>query len=281
MKRKIINIDEQKCTGCGLCTGGCPEGAIKLINGKARLTGDLLCDGLGACIGHCPEGAITIEEREAESYNEIKVIENIIPQGKELVEAHLQHLDEHNEKGFLKEALDYLNKINFKFDFKPAENLAAKPEHHQGGCPGSRAFSFEKSETTTETGERQSHLTHWPVQLHLLSPAAPHYRGSDLLVAADCTAFTVGDFHKNFLKGKTLAIACPKLDDGQDVYVEKITDLIDEARVNTITVMVMQVPCCGGLVRLVQQAASQANRKVPIKCLVVSVRGEVLTEEWL
>lgn len=278
MRRKIITIDEQKCTGCGLCTSGCPEGAIKIINGKARLTGDLLCDGLGACIGHCPEDAISIEEREAESYNEIKVIENIIPQGKEVVEAHLQHLDEHNEKGYLKEALDYLDQKNYKIDFKPVKTGTEKPDHHQGGCPGSRAFSFEKKETD-ETGERQSHLTHWPVQLHLISPASPHYKGSDLLVAADCTAFTVGDFHSDFLKGKTLAIACPKLDDGQEVYVEKITALIDEAKVNTITVMVMQVPCCGGLVRLVQQAASISKRKVPIKYVVISIRGEVLSEE--
>jgi NAD-dependent dihydropyrimidine dehydrogenase PreA subunit len=280
MKRKIISIDDQKCTGCGLCTNGCPEGAIKIINGKAKLVGDILCDGLGACIGRCPENAISIEEREAESYNEIKVLENIISQGKEVVEAHLQHLDEHNEKDYLKEALNYLNRNNFKVNFTPENSVTEKPAHHQGGCPGSRAFSFEKNETD-EAGERQSHLTHWPVQLHLISPASPHYKGSDLLIAADCTAFTVGDFHRDFLMGKTLAIACPKLDEGLEVYVEKITALIDEAKVNTITVMVMQVPCCGGLVRLVQQAALKAKRKVPVKYLVLSIRGEVLTEEMV
>jgi ferredoxin len=281
MKRKIINIDEQKCTGCGLCARDCPEGAIKITNGKARLTGDFLCDGLGACIGHCPEGAIIIEEREADAYNETKAIENIIPHGKEALEAHLHHLDEHNERKYLEEALGYLNQRNFKVDFTPANTFTEKHVHHQGGCPGSRAFSFEKKEQTNETGDRRSHLTHWPVQLHLISPASPHYRGSDLLLAADCTAFTVGDFHGDFLNGKTLAIACPKLDDNQEIYVEKITALIDEARINTITVMVMQVPCCGGLMHLAQQASLKAKRKVPVKYMVVSIKGEVISEEWL
>jgi hypothetical protein len=135
--------------------------------------------------------------------------------------------------------------------------------------------------TVGDEGRRPSQLTHWPVQLHLLSPQAPHYRGSDLLLAADCTAFALGDFHKDYLKGRTLAIACPKLDDGQEVYVEKLKALIEEAQINTLTVLIMQVPCCGGLLRLAQTAAAQAARKVPIKCLVAGLQGAILKEEWV
>jgi hypothetical protein len=133
----------------------------------------------------------------------------------------------------------------------------------------------------TAAGSRPSQLTHWPIQLHLLGPQAPHYQGSDLLLAADCTAFALGDFHKDYLKGKTLAIACPKLDVEQEIYIEKIQALIDEARINTLTVMIMQVPCCGGLLRLAQKAAAQAKRKVPIKCVVVGLDGGILREDWV
>jgi hypothetical protein len=128
---------------------------------------------------------------------------------------------------------------------------------------------------------RASQLTHWPVQLHLISPHAPHFQGADLLLAADCTAYALGDFHKDYLKGRTLAIACPKLDSEQGVYGEKIQALIDEARINTLTVMIMQVPCCAGLLRLAQTAAGQAKRKVPIKCVVVGIQGGILKEEWV
>ncbi len=134
---------------------------------------------------------------------------------------------------------------------------------------------------TADAGTRPSQLTHWPIQLHLLGPRAPHYQGSDLLLAADCTAFALGDFHKDYLKGKTLAIACPKLDAEQEIYVEKIRMLIDEARINTLTVMIMQVPCCGGLLRLAQKAAAEAKRKVPVKCVVIGLGGDILKEEWV
>jgi hypothetical protein len=130
-------------------------------------------------------------------------------------------------------------------------------------------------------GPRPSRLTHWPIQLHLMSPSAPQYAGADVLLAADCVAYAAGDFHQDYLKGKALAIACPKLDDGQEIYAEKIRALIDEARINTLTVMIMQVPCCMGLLHLAKQAAAQAKRKVPIKSIIVSLRGEILQEEWV
>ena len=157
-----------------------------------------------------------------------------------------------------------------------------KHDAMHSGCPGSRSMNFDgPAQGGEESGKRQSQLTHWPIQLHLMSPEAPQYLGKDVLLAADCTAFTVGDFHKDFLKGKSLAIACPKLDEGQDVYVEKIKTLIDDAKINTLTVMIMQVPCCRGLLALAQQGASQAKRKIPIKCIVISLQGEILNEDWV
>jgi len=284
MKRKIIKIDEGSCTGCGQCIPNCPEGAIQMIDGKARLISDLFCDGLGACLGHCPEGAITIEEREAEAYDETKVMANIIKAGPNTIKAHLEHLRDHGQKEFLAQAVQVLKvkSIPNPLETIPA-NPAPGPHGHGGGCPGSRAMSFEKpaGEAGSEKGTRPSQLTHWPVQLHLISPQAPHFQGADLLLAADCTAFSLGDFHKEYLKGKTLAIACPKLDDGQESYVEKIRALIDEAKINTLTVMIMQVPCCSGLLRLAKEAVSQATRKVPVKCIVVGLQGTILKEEWV
>lgn len=152
-----------------------------------------------------------------------------------------------------------------------------------GGCPGSRTQDFrEDTKGGKEEGEtRQSQLKQWPIQLHLVSPEAPYYQKADVLLAADCVAFSVGDFHKDYLKGKSIAIACPKLDEGQEVYVEKITSFIDDAKINTLTIMTMQVPCCGGLVAIAEQALQAAKRKIPVKSIVVSLQGEVLSEDWV
>lgn len=282
MKRGIIKIDEKTCTGCGDCIPNCPEGAIQIIDGKARLVSDLFCDGLGACLGHCPVGAITIEEREAEPYDERRVMLNIIKQGPNTIKAHLEHLRDHQQTEYLQEAVAVLKEQGVPNPLDGAH--PGRAGHGHSGCPGSREMTFGAPAAISGTGEsgaRPSQLTHWPLQLHLISPAAPHYRGSDLLLAADCTAFTLGDFHKDYLKGKTLAIACPKLDEGQEVYVDKIKALIDEARINTLTVMIMQVPCCGGLLRLAQTAVQQAARRVPLKCIVVGLQGAILKEEWV
>lgn len=151
------------------------------------------------------------------------------------------------------------------------------------GCPGSNMQDFRKKDTETknEAGNRQSQLQQWPIQLHLVSPQAPYYEKADVLLSADCVAYSVGDFHKNYLKGKSIAIACPKLDEGQDIYVEKIKSLIDDAKINTLTVMTMQVPCCAGLVATAQAALRAAKRKIPIKSIIISLQGEVLSEEWV
>lgn len=282
MKRKIISIDEEKCNGCGNCIPGCPEGAIQMIDGKARLISDLFCDGLGACLGECPEGAIIIEEREAEPYDEKKVMANLVKQGKNVVAAHLTHLKDHNEQEYLKQALEYLKENHME---DPLEGMKTMNMHaHGGGCPGSRSMEFAGSRPAAVEeleGNRPSQLAHWPIQLHLISPTAAQYQGKDVLLAADCVPFAMGDFHKDYLKGKSLAIACPKLDEGQEVYLEKLTAMIDQAKINTLQVMIMQVPCCGGLLRLAQEAAARASRKVPVKCTVVSLQGDILQEQWI
>jgi len=278
VKRNIIKIDEEKCTGCGLCIPNCPEGAIQIIDNKARLVSDLMCDGLGACLGHCPESAIEIEEREAEEYNENKVMVNIVRAGKNTIFAHLKHLRDHNQIDYYNQALEYLNENNV-----PVPDLKEETIKQHQGCPGSQMRSFEKGKATHEgqRGKRPSQLTHWPIQMHLMSPHAPHYQNADVLLAADCTAFSLGEFHKDYLKGKTLAIACPKLDDGQEIYLQKIKSLIDDARINTLTVMIMQVPCCGGLLHVAREAASQASKKIPIKNIIIGVQGEILSEDWV
>jgi NAD-dependent dihydropyrimidine dehydrogenase PreA subunit len=295
MEREIIRIDEEKCTGCGLCVPNCHEGALQIIDGKVRLISELMCDGLGACIGHCPEGAITIEKREAEPYDEITVIKEMVNKGANTVTAHLKHLKDHHEYGYLEEASTWLEVNNREVSFnvneifdtvsgKRGKSIAAAPihNHHGGGCPGSAERIIDPSRASGPVlAEMPSRLTHWPVQMHLVNPLSASYRDSDLLLAADCVAFSLGSFHSRFLTGKALAIACPKLDHGTEVYVDKLTAMIDGAHINTITVMVMEVPCCGGLIQLVKQAMEKASRKVPVKKVMVSIDGKILYDEWI
>ena len=291
MIREIVKIDEELCNGCGLCVPNCHEGALQIIDNKARLISDLMCDGLGACLGHCPEGAITIEKREAAPYNETEVIKDMVQKGRNTVVAHLKHLQEHNETAFLQEGMKYLKANRTSLDFDLDEIIdeihGVKPESASacatGGCPGSKTVSFEPNKIQLAGGmqDQPSQLRQWPVQLHLINPMAPYFKGADLLVAADCTAFSMGNFHTKWLKDKSVIIACPKLDHGAESYVNKIAMLIDEAKVNTITVMMMEVPCCGGLLRLVQEAKQMTYRNVPIKAVVVSIKGEILNEDWV
>ncbi|NIQ40094.1 MAG: 4Fe-4S dicluster domain-containing protein [Proteobacteria bacterium] len=280
MKRKIITIDEERCTGCELCIANCPEGAIQIIDGKARLVSDLLCDGLGACLGHCPEDAITIEEREAEDYNERTVVENILKQGPNTLKAHLAHLREHQQDEYYNQAVEYLKEQNIPI---PADTESTPHLTPMGGCPGSKTMAFAREDRAAKSlvGKRPSALTHWPIQMHLLSPVAPHYQNADMVLAADCVAYSLGDFHKDYLQGKVLGIACPKLDEGQEIYLEKLKALIDMAKINTLTIMIMQVPCCRGLLHLALEAAAQADRSIPIKCIITGLQGDILKEEWL
>jgi NAD-dependent dihydropyrimidine dehydrogenase PreA subunit len=296
MLREIVKIDEEKCNGCGLCVPNCHEGALQIIDGKARLISELMCDGLGACLGHCPEGAITIEKREADAYNEELVIAQMVKSGKNTVFAHLKHLQEHNETVFLKQATSWLkaNRELLPFSISEVHELLHTPKDTSGekqgagcGCAGSAPQSFAAASGIRmapqggQPGPMPSELTQWPVQMHLINPAAAYFQNADLLVAADCVAFSHGDFHRTFLTGKKLVIACPKLDQGMETYIQKMIRLIDEARVNTITVMIMEVPCCGGLVQMVRQAAALSHRLVPIKAIVIGIKGDVLQDEWL
>jgi ferredoxin len=316
MKRTIIKIDEELCNGCGNCVPNCHEGALQIIDGKARLISDLFCDGLGACIGHCPEGAITMEEREAEPYDEIKVMELMVPKGRNTILAHLEHLRDHNETELLKQAIQYIkeNNINMSPDndnhdsqgvYKPVtfgnlndarEALSPSPPAGcGGGCPGSKTIDFNidlnkvnkaasslKPEPDPEAiKETPSELRQWPVQLHLLNPQAGYFKNADVVLAADCVAFSMGNFHNHYLKGKTLAIACPKLDTNKESYIEKLTTMISQSNINTLSVVMMEVPCCSGLLQMAQMARQQAGRNIPVKKSIIGVQGNVLSEEWV
>lgn len=291
MLREVVKISEELCDGCGLCIPNCHEGALQMIDGKARLISDLLCDGLGACLGHCPQGAITIEKREAEPYDEVKVIQLIISQGKNTVIAHLKHLREHNETVFLKQAMEYMKSVRETLPFNLDEIIHEmhKPDitmmnHARGGCPGSAERSVKKPVSQSFVPVQPvaaSELQQWPVQLHLINPASSLFHNTDMVMAADCVAFAMGNFHSKILKGKTLAIACPKLDQGQDIYLNKLIRLIEEARINTLTVVIMEVPCCGGLLQMAKSAVAQSNRNIPVKLLVISTDGRILKEDWV
>ena len=273
MKRKIIRIDENKCDGCGLCTQGCPEGAIKIIDGKAKLVGELYCDGLGACIGSCPQGAITIEEREAESYDEAKTMENIVSAGKGAIAAHLKHLKEHGQEEYLKQAYDYLraHKIEVPAEVSSKESLPC-------GCPGTMMRDFrtdqQQDSKPVTLSKGTSRLRQWPIQLKLLNPQAPYFKHAELVIAADCVPFSYPDFHERFLKGKTLIIFCPKLDQAQEQYVEKLAGIFTYNDIKSVTLVYMEVPCCFGLVRLVEQAIQKSGKNITVKKHTISVRGE-------
>jgi ferredoxin len=290
MKRTIIKIDEEKCNGCGDCVNGCHEGALQLFDGKAKLVSELYCDGLGVCIGECPEGAITLEEREAVPYDEIAVMNRISKEGNNVILAHLKHLKDHNESGYLNQAVDYLNSRLIKIDLTKLEgnqkqmfNIIKESENSVSSCPGSKTMSFAKlaiKENNYSNMQISSQLTHWPIQMHLLNPVANHFKNADVVLAADCCAFSFGDFHNQFLKGRILAIACPKLDSNKEVYIEKIALMIDEAKINTLNIIIMEVPCCGGLLQIAKLALESAKRKIPIKLTVIGIRGNIIKEEW-
>ena len=267
---------------------------MQIIDGKVRLVSDLLCDGLGACIGQCPVGAISIERREAEPYDEAKVIADLAGKGRNTIVAHLRHLKDHGQAQFLAQAIaalrarpgglgSDLDQVLAALEAPPQsqrKGTLASVARGAGGCPGARTLTFDKPAVKPSDGPAvASALRQWPIQLHLVNPLAPYFQGAELLVAADCVAFAVGDFHTRHLAGKSLVIACPKLDSHMEIYVEKIRQMVDSAGVKSITVMVMEVPCCGGLFQMVRQAVSQAARPVPVTLTVVGLQGEILSAQ--
>ncbi|MFA6978219.1 MAG: 4Fe-4S dicluster domain-containing protein [Ignavibacteriaceae bacterium] len=281
MLRKIIQIEEEKCDGCGECVPNCAEGALQIIDGKARLISDLFCDGLGACIGYCPQNAITVVEREAEPYDEKQVMEYIVKGGSNVINAHLLHLKEHKEFDLFTQALDYLNDNGIENPLLKQNDGIETIQPHS--CPGSREQSIEQSENESipEEGQSKNYLRQWPVQLHLLTPHASFIKNADLLLAADCVPLAYPNFHKDFLNGKSVAIACPKLDSNKQSYLEKLILMIKESKIKSITVVIMQVPCCSGLFNLTMDAVEQAGIKIPVTVIVVGVQGEILQTETI
>jgi NAD-dependent dihydropyrimidine dehydrogenase PreA subunit len=269
MKRQIIHIDENKCNGCGLCVPDCPEGAIQMINGKARLISDLYCDGLGACIGTCPEGAITTEEREAAPYNEALVMENIVRQGTDVIKAHLKHLRDHNEMGFLNEALKILKEKGIEI-----QESAQQIQTHPQGCPGSANMVFKKNEEIPAKHKGSfSRLAQWPVKLKLLSPYSPVFTDKkvDLLISADCAPYACGNFHDEFLSGRVMATFCPKLDPYIDEYKEKLQIIFSEQDINSVTIARMEVPCCNGVTSIVKEAILKSGKNIKIEETIVKI----------
>jgi NAD-dependent dihydropyrimidine dehydrogenase PreA subunit len=241
--RKIIEIDEEKCDGCGLCVPSCAEGSLKLVDGKVRVVSDNLCDGLGACLGECPNDALKIIEREAEEFDE------------EAVEKYLAEKEEKEEL--------------------PDRMIG-------GGCPSARIMQFSPAASQADdqsqpagSPPQMSALTHWPIQIHLVPPTAPFLKGADLLVLADCVPVAFPTLHRDFLKGKAVMMGCPKLDDAQK-YIDKFAQVFRTAGIKSITTVVMEVPCCSGLPMIVKKGLELSGADIPVEEVVVSTKGSVL-----
>ena len=246
MIRKIVHIDEEKCNGCGLCVPACHEGAIQIIDGKARLLDDKLCDGLGDCLGECPEDAIIIEEREADPFDEDAVKE-------------------------------HLEKLQAGCSIGEADTLAC-------GCPSSTVRTIEREAAGKDDGndveasDVPSELRQWPVQLALLPPKAKFFQGVNLLVAADCVPFAYGNFHRDFLKDNTVVVGCPKLDNA-DAYYQKLAEIFQQNQINKVTIAIMEVPCCSALKRIVEGSVKASGKDIPVEVIVVSAGGEIVKKE--
>jgi Pyruvate/2-oxoacid:ferredoxin oxidoreductase delta subunit len=270
MKRNIIRIDEEKCNGCGNCVTGCPEGAIQLINGKAKLVSENYCDGLGACIGECPEGAISIEEREAAVYDEAAVMENIIKQGREVIAAHLAHLLEHGEIELYDEAIAILEEKGI--DIPQQSSMEIKHQyHHNHSCPGSENRLLDKK-ISIQSRRQQSALGQWPIKLKLISPRSTMFTGEiDLLISADCAPYADANFHQDFLNGRIMMTFCPKLDPYIEEYRDKLLDIISNYNIKSITIARMEVPCCSGVTVLAKEALQKSGKKIPLEEKIINI----------
>lgn len=274
MKRKIISINEEKCTGCGLCIPDCPEGALQILDGKARLISDLFCDGLGACIGTCPEGAITVIEREAGAYDEKVVMSTIVKQGEAVIVAHLEHLIGHGESDLYNQAVEFLKEHTIPI---PPHR---KPHNYNpfAGCPGAAAQSIARrpdADNTKPHANGESELRQWPIQLKLLNPANPSFDNADILISADCVPFAYAGFHQEFLIGKILIMFCPKLDTDIDGYISKLVEIFSLHTINSITALHMEVPCCSGVTYVLNQALEQSGKKIPVTEVTITIQGNI------
>jgi Pyruvate/2-oxoacid:ferredoxin oxidoreductase delta subunit len=280
--RKVIKIDESKCDGCGLCVPSCAEGAIRIVDGKARLVSDTYCDGLGACLGECPQDAITLEEREAAEFDA------------EAVAAHTGHSVEEVLASVHANALQSAEAVPAACPAPPprrphpAASPFLRPGHgaghgHGGGCPGSAARSIQRAEAPAAAASAApaapSQLGNWPVQIGLLPPRAPYFEGAHLLLAADCTAFAFADFHRDLMAGRVAAIGCPKLDDGEK-YLQKLTAIIRDNDIRSVRVAYMEVPCCSGLVHIAQRALAESGKGIPLELVRISIGGEKVPPQF-
>ena len=240
--RKIIKIDEEKCNGCGLCIPNCAEGALAIVDGKAKIVKDIFCDGLGACLGHCPQDALEVIERDALDFDEAAVI-----------------------------------------DFVKSQEVEPKPHAHinkPSGCPGSQMKQITRNETKDSNVKITSKLSQWPVQLMLVPVNAPYFKGADLLITADCVPFAYANYHNDFLKDKAVVVGCPKLDDS-NYYAQKLSEIIKENDLESITVLRMEVPCCGGIAAAAKTARDKSGIEIPVKVITISLEGEVLKREYV
>jgi ferredoxin len=277
-RRKIIKVDEEKCTGCAECIPNCPEGALQVIDGKARLVSDLFCDGLGACVGHCPEGAMTVEEREAEPYDEAKVMANIVKAGPNTIAAHLKHLKDHSACDYYEQATAYLTKHSIALPSEAKPKTPNPKPQLACGCPGSAVRDLTPSDTRSldpSIPRSLSALRNWPIQLTLIPATAPYLKGADLLVSADCVGSSHPNFHDELVKGKVLLIGCPKLDDA-DAYLEKLTQMFTQSTPKSVTCAHMTVPCCFGLVQVVKQAIADSGKTIPFAEVTIGLDGRVV-----
>lgn len=276
MLREIIKIDEEKCDGCGACVPSCHEGAIQIIEGKARLISDLFCDGLGACIGHCPTGAITIEKREAEPYDEIKVMDIMITKPDSVIKAHLVHLFEHNEKDLLNQALEYLKSKDKIIDLD-FENKA--PEQQNQGCAGSKMISLnvlkQAAPKAIKEAKNESQLEQWPVMLHLVNPNASYFKNKELVIMSTCGPVASANVHKDYLAGRAVVVACPKLDITEP-YIDKLSSIFSIGEISKAIVVKMEVPCCGGLSRIAMISAMRDNLSITLEEHTLSLEGELI-----
>ncbi|MFX1521342.1 MAG: ATP-binding protein [Promethearchaeota archaeon] len=259
VERKIITIDEELCNGCGNCIPSCPEQALELVDTpdglKARIVKEFYCDGLGACLGACPTGALIIEEKEVDPYDDDATIERIKEVAPEMLNIHVEHIKEHAHQ---------------------LELPAQTQETVEWGCPAAQTLTWEEEKPVSEEAVKlPSQLRQWPVQLHLVSPSAPYFQNNDLVIVADCVPFAYANFHQDFLKDKALAVGCPKLDD-TNAYLAKIAQIIKTGNPRSVTVVNMEVPCCFGLVRIVQQAMKEAGKNIPFETVTISIKGKQL-----
>ena len=279
MKRKIISIDEKKCSGCGQCIPDCPEGALQLIDGKARLVSDLFCDGLGACIGTCPEGAINVIERDAEPYDEKAVMETIVRQGSPVIQVHLEHFITHKQMELYNEAIEYLKKHNIAIPThdNPVDHSKSSYTGHSpfAICQGSVERSITRNIRANHrpSEKPESELRQWPIQLQLLNSAAPYFNNADLLISADCVPFAYAGFHSEFLRDHIVIIFCPKLDSDINGYITKLTEIFTLHAIKSIMVVHMEVPCCSGVRYVINQALDKSGKKIPVTEKTITIQG--------